>query len=143
PTHLPATEEPQQKNHNEEPQQSYTQRLTPSTDLSASWAQYRTRLPGRPLQVDPLYSLSLRHQFSVVPPFMMLDRRGTIAGKVFQDATGDGTYRHAGNCRSGSHSRRYPKNSLLLRWRLPVPARFPRQTSRAGGAAFQHAVLLH
>jgi hypothetical protein len=72
---------------------SYTQRLTATTDLSSSWAQYRTRMPGRPAQVDPLYALSMRHQFATVPPFMIMDRRGTIAGKVFQDATGDGTYR--------------------------------------------------
>jgi hypothetical protein len=69
-----------------------TQRLGLSNDLSVTCAVYKTRTPGQPAETNPLVALSLRHHFNTAPGFLMLARHGTIRGRVFEDASGQGEY---------------------------------------------------
>ncbi len=69
-----------------------TQRLGVSNDLSATWAQYRTKTPGRPSEINPLYAVSLRHHFNSAPAFVVLRHHGTIRGTVFEDRDAQGLY---------------------------------------------------
>jgi hypothetical protein len=69
-----------------------TQRLGTSNDISLTLAQYRTKMPGQPSQLNPLYAVSLRHHFNTAPGFLVLERHGTIKGRVFIDTEGQGIY---------------------------------------------------
>ncbi|MGA2717306.1 MAG: SdrD B-like domain-containing protein [Bryobacteraceae bacterium] len=71
---------------------SVTQRLGLSNDLSLTVAEYRTRSTGQPLVVSPLISLSLKHHFNTAPSLLVLERHGTIKGRVFEDLDGQGVH---------------------------------------------------
>jgi hypothetical protein len=69
-----------------------TQRLGLSNDLSVTLALYKTRTTGQPPVSNPLVALSLRHHFNTAPAFLVLEHHGTIRGRVFEDADGQGQY---------------------------------------------------
>ena len=71
---------------------SARQRIGYSNDLSLTLAQYRARSTGQRPTVNPLVAVMLRHQFNAAPGFLMLERHGSIRGRVFEDLEGQGTY---------------------------------------------------
>jgi len=69
-----------------------TQRLGISNDRSLTGAHYRTRMPGQSAEANALVAFSLRHHFNTDPALLMLQRHGTIRGRVFEDAGGQRRY---------------------------------------------------
>jgi hypothetical protein len=64
---------------------SYSQSITRSDDLSASCSVQGSKNPGRSQTYVPVCFLAWRHQFQHVPYFIIPERRGAIAGKIFRD----------------------------------------------------------
>lgn len=64
---------------------SYSRRLTKTNDLVASASLLRTaNVVGTP-NLQPVFSISVRHRFSSVPGMLLPGRHGTIQGHVFRD----------------------------------------------------------
>lgn len=66
---------------------SYSQRLTASTDVFASWTYWRVQGRGAGTFVQPIAELGIRQQFTGVPS---LSGGGNISGVVFADENLDG-----------------------------------------------------
>jgi hypothetical protein len=64
---------------------SYSQSITRSDDLSAACSVQGVMNPGGAPVYTPLCFLAWRHQFQHVPYFIIPERRGAIAGKIFRD----------------------------------------------------------
>jgi hypothetical protein len=64
---------------------SYSQKITSADDVSAACSLQGTKSPGVALMYTPVCFVAWRHQFQQVPYFIIPERRGTIAGKVFRD----------------------------------------------------------
>ena len=68
------------------------QRLGRSNDLAVTFAEFRSQGNGPSATMTPLITLSLRHHFNTAPGLLMLERHGTIKGRVFEDLDGQGVY---------------------------------------------------
>jgi hypothetical protein len=64
---------------------SYSQKITHTDDVSAACSFQGVANPGAPMIYTPVCFLAWRHQFELVPYFIIPERRGTIAGTVFRD----------------------------------------------------------
>ena len=64
---------------------SYSQSITSSDDLSAACSIQVSNNPGGAAVYAPVCFIAWRHQFQHVPYFIIPERRGTIAGKIFRD----------------------------------------------------------
>lgn len=71
---------------------SYSQRVRGPDDLVASFSLLRTSTGvGKP-NVQPVFSVSLRHRFSSAPGFLLPGRHGMIQGHVFRDDNSSARY---------------------------------------------------
>jgi hypothetical protein len=64
---------------------SYSRRVTKTNDLVASASLLRTSNGIGAPNVQPVFSISVRHRFSSVPGLLLPGRHGTIQGHVFRD----------------------------------------------------------
>lgn len=64
---------------------SYSQRVSHTNDLVASFSLLRTFSGTGSADLRPLFSLSLRHRFSSAPSLLLPGRHGAIEGHVFRD----------------------------------------------------------
>jgi SdrD B-like domain/Pilus formation protein N terminal region len=71
---------------------TFTERLGLSNDISLTLAEYKTKATGQPTKVNPLINLSMKHLFNTAPGLLMLERHGTVKGRVFEDQEGQGQY---------------------------------------------------
>ena len=69
----------------------YNQRLGPE-NISLSYSQVGTKSPGMRASYRPMFSVGWHHESRSVPMFIIPERRGTIAGVVFQDDDSKGSY---------------------------------------------------
>jgi hypothetical protein len=67
-----------------------TKRLGRSNDLLLTLAEYRTQATGRTAVINPYVAFSLKHRFNTVPAILMLERHGTVRGRIFEDPDGQG-----------------------------------------------------
>lgn len=73
---------------------SYSQRITKTDELVGSVSMLRTVSGGAAADLQPLFSVSLRHRFSTVPGLLLPGRHGTIEGHVFRDDQSSAHYSH-------------------------------------------------
>lgn len=71
---------------------SYSQRITSTNDVVASTSLLRTVNSGAAPDVQPLFSVSLRHRFSTAPSLLLPGRHGSIHGHVFRDDESSARY---------------------------------------------------
>jgi hypothetical protein len=71
---------------------SYSQRLSRSDDVSLSCSVAGVKNPGIPQVYSPVCFAAWRRQFRHVPAFIVPERHGTIAGRVFRDDQSKGAW---------------------------------------------------
>ena len=71
---------------------SYSQHVRGPDDLVASFSLVRTVSGSASPDLQPVFSMSLRHRFSTAPGFLLPGRHGTIEGHVFRDDLALGVY---------------------------------------------------
>lgn len=71
---------------------SYSQRITNPDYLVVSASLLRTSTGMGPANMQPVFSVSLRHRFSSAPGFLLPGRHGTVQGHVFRDDNSTAQY---------------------------------------------------
>jgi Carboxypeptidase regulatory-like domain len=71
---------------------SYSQRISKPNEVVASVSLLRTVSGGASPDLQPVFSVSLRHRFSSVPGLLLPGRHGTIQGHVFRDDESSARY---------------------------------------------------
>ena len=71
---------------------SYSQNITHSDDVALTCSVFAAQSPGTLWEYTPIFFLSWKHQFQLVPRFIVPGRRGTISGNIFQDDESKGVW---------------------------------------------------